>query len=412
MGGMKGSVWMSIALAMPMLAGEKQMQQALSEWQQQQAEYRAALSLAGSDDERSEIPAPPADEVAPKIWRSVCGVTGKRMVVSKDRKKKREVTSYEFEEPWAAPAAIWLLQHPEAFAKVLENKPKELAAFAQRILDSVLNTHYSAPAIAEACPKLAESTSDQGYKILEKIYEQNKDTKARSCAALALSIYLARPTMATAEGGYARTRSKRIYYLKQALSMAPGDTMYGSVTLTQAAEEEIYRLRMLSTGSIPPRITLTNAAGSGKQIFPREGKPNLIFFWSPAEPVGLDMMRKQASLQKRYPGLELCPVVPEGDANDLRNILQENGITTCYMDDAPGTAGTAYRVNQLPLAVLVDSRAQIRYIGYPDMQLQTALENLFSSEKQAPAAAPRTRQPSATAAGSDTPPTLREMPKF
>ena len=394
------------------------MQQALGEWQQQQAEYRAALSLATTEEQRAELTPPAPDEVAPKIWRAVSGVTGRKMLATKDKKEKREVASYEFEEAWAAPAVIWLLQYPEAFAKVLESKPKDLSYFAQRILNSVQNTHYSVPGIAEACPKLAESTSDQGYKILEKIYTQNKDPKARSCAALALSIYLARPTMATAEGGYARTRSKRIYYLKQALSIAPGDTMYGRLSLTQVAEEQIYLLRTLSTGSIPPRMSLTDTAKMSKKLFPQEGKPNLIFFWSPTEEVGLQMMSKQSSLQKQYPGLVLCPVIPYGEADEVAAILQEHNIATCYMDDEKGTAGKDYRVSQLPLAVLVDARARILYIGYPDMQLQSALENLFNTENQAPVRRPaavntRPTAPAAPAAqGSDTPPSLREMPQF
>lgn len=406
---MKWCAWMSLLLAFHVQAGEQQMQQALSEWQQQLAEYRAAASLAA---EGEELTPPSPEEIAPKLWRAVSGVTGRKMLMSTDKKKKREVPSYEFEEAWAAPAVIWLLQYPDAFAKVLANKPKEVPYFAQRILDSVYNKHYSAPGIAEACPKLAESASDQGYKILEKIYEQNKDPKARSCAALALSIYLGRPTMATAEGGYARTHSKRIYYLKQALNIAPGDTMFGSATLTEVAEEQIYRLRVLSNGSIPPRMTLTDPQNKSKMLFPREGKPNLIFFWSPAEEVGLGMMSKQESLRKRYPGLVLCPVIPAGEEAEVTRILQESGISTCYMDDEQGTAGKAYRVSQLPLAVLVDARARILYIGYPDMQLQSALENLFSAEQTAPTARPRSAPTQPPPQGSDIPPTLREMPQF
>lgn len=401
-------MFLLLPAALPLQAGEKQMQQALGEWQQQLAEYRAAAGYATAEE---PLLPPAPEDIAGKLWRAVSGVTGKKVPPATGKKEKREAPSYEFEEAWAAPAVIWLLQHPEAFAKVLESKPKELAYFAQRILNSVQNTHYSSPGIAEACPKLAESTSDLGYKILEKIYEQNNDPKARSCAALALSSCLAKPTMASAEGGYARTRSKRLYYLKQALSIAPGDTMYGELTLTQAAQEQIYLLRHLSTGSIPPRILVADMEGHTTTL-PKEGRPNLIFFWSPAEEVGLGMMRKQASLQKRYPKLELCPIVPHGERAELTAILQENGINTCYMDDAPGTAGKDYRVSQLPLAVLVDAHARILYIGYPDMQLQAALEQLFTADSQAQQQ--QQQQPAEPPAtpGSSTAPALREMPQF
>lgn len=402
------------------------MKQALGEWQQQMAEYKAVMKFATSDEQRAAVQPPSPDEIASKLWRSVCRETGSReeTITTYERaakqgaqqRKKVEKTitrkTYELEEDWAAPAVVWLVQHPEAFAKALENKPQELAYYARVILDSVLHKHYSNPIIAEACPKLAESVSDQGLKILEKIYTQNKDAKAKSCAALALSIMLANPTLASSEGGYARTRSKRIYYIHQALSTAPEDTMFGDVTLTEVAAEQAYRLRYLSTDCIPPRMNLTDMEGA-PAVFPQEGKPNLIFFWSPTEELGLSMMSKQQALLKQYPGLTLCPIIPHADREEAARMLQENHISLCYMDDAQGTAGNSYRVSQLPLAILVSANARILYIGYPDMQLQTALDNCFNTSKTAAPAAPRPQAPAPDQAQpSDTAPKLRDMPQF
>lgn len=396
---MKWSVIWGLALAATAQAGVKEMQEALGEWQQQMAEYQAVLKLAPTDEARSELLPPSAEDVASKIWRAVS-------------KKKADTGTYEFDEEWAAPAVIWLVQHPEAFAKIYESKPRELSYFAQQLLNSIQNKHYKSPLIAEACPKLAESTSDSVYKILEKVYTQNEDPTAKGCAALALSIMLSTPALASTEGGYARTRSKRIYYILQALNVAPGNAMFGGATLTQVAEEQIYRLRHLSTGSITPRLKLTDAKEGKPVLFPREGKANLIFFWSPEEEVGLNMMRKQRTLPKQYPGLELCPIIPYGEREEIARILQENQIEICYTDDEQGTAGLDYRVSQLPMAVLVDERAHILYIGYPDLQLQTALEAHFNGNgKQTPRGAAQPPAPAATTApGRQTPPTRRNAP--
>lgn len=418
---MRWSVLLSVLLACQLMAGEKELQRAMAEWQQQLAEYQAALSLAKTDEQRAELPPPSPDEVAPKIWRAVRGATGtrERRTASNERDRKgrqilktTQVTTYEFEEPWAAPAVVWLVQHPDAFAKIFEGKNNEVSYFARALLDSIERKHYSAPMIAEVCPKLAESSSDMVYSILNKIYTQNNDPKAKSCAALALSILLANPAMSSSEGGYARTRSRRIYYIKQALNLAPQDTMFGAASLTQVAEEQIYRLRTLSNGCIPPRMTLTDMQGK-PAIFPQEGKANLLFFWEPGEEVGLNMMSKQRALLKQYPELVICPIVPYGNREALNTILQENHIETCYMDDAQGTAGSAYRVTQLPLAILVDARAHILYIGYPDMQLQTALDAYYqTAQKKEPQPAAIQRPIVAPSGGSDTPPALRDMPKL
>ena len=396
-----------MALGTAAMGSEQAMQQAMSEWTQQIAEYQAALSLATTEEQRAELPPPTPEEVAPKIWRSVS------KAVKTQGGGKKGATTYEFDEEWAAPAVIWLVQHPEAFAKALEDRPKELPRYAKAIMNSLLNTHYKNPLIAEACPKLAESSGDLSYKILKRIYAENPDATAKGCAALALSLMLSNPTLMHEEGGEAGARRKRVFYIMEALNTAPGNAMFGTASLTQVATEEIYRLRNLSIGSIPPRITLSDKDGQ-PAVFPQSGKPNLIFFWSPGEEVGLSLMSKQNALAKQYPDLIICPIIPYGDRDDMVSMMQANDMQSCYQDDVQGTAGSAYRVAQLPHAVLVDERARVLYIGYPDMRLQTALANYFSNRgKAAPAQKPATPAPRQdTPRGSNEPPTLREMPKF
>ena len=402
-----------IALAIAAQGNEMQMQEALKDWQQQMAEYQAALSLAETQEQKETLPPPAEDELVGKIWRSVSGSTGKRKIETTGKngeKKTQEVRTYGYDEPWATPAVVWLVQRPEAFAKLFEGRQQELSRSAKGLLNSILTTHYSSPLIAEICHKLAESTSDLVYRILEKIYQHNPDATAKSSAALAMSIILSNPAYENAEGGPAQTRAKRIFYIKQALSTAPGDAMFGRMTLTQAAEEQIYQLRCLSPGAIPPRMWLTDTAGK-RVAFPQEGKPNLLFFWSPDEEVGLSVMRKQSALLKQYPGLALCPVIPAAYREMLPQLMQEQGVDICYSDDDQGTAGRDYRVTQLPLAILVDSRARILYIGYPNMQLQTALSTCFSKMKQEAEAAPPHPKVQPVIENAQ-PPTLRQMPQL
>lgn len=400
-----------------LLAGEAEMNRALARWQQQVAEYQAAVKLA-TEEQRAAIPAPSPDDIAPALWKAVRSVVGTREEsVAAPRKagqratrQKRKVQVYEFEQAWAAPAVVWFLNYPEAFAKLFGDDAQSTATYAEAILKAVKNEHYVSPLMAEACPKLAESTSELAIDVVKKIYEQNSSADARASAALTLSIILANPALAASEGGAAQARSKRVFYLRQALRLAGDNATYGDMPLTTAAEEQVYRLRNLSVGMIPPQFTVT--AMDGRQVrFPQQGKPNLIFFWSSGEDTGLRMMSKQRALLAQYPGLLLCPVVLHDDRENWLRMLQDNGIDTCYMDTAEGTAGVAYRVNMLPMAVLLNERSRIVYIGYPDMQLQTALDNLYAKKTgPAPLAAPR---PGATPqAGDSAAPPLRPLPAF
>ena len=406
------------AWAMPSLqAGEKNMQQDLAHWNQQLAEYQAAVSLAATEEQRADITPPSAEEYAPILWRTIRARTGERLETpraskpGKEPAKARKIATYEFDNAWAAPAVIWFINHPDAFAKLFENDPKNLSLFAEALLDSVQRVHYAHPQVGEVCHKLAESTSAKVFEIIEKIYNHNENPTARSCAALALSCMLAAPTLSAAEGGDARARSKRLYYIQQALRLAPEDARFGSVSLTEAAQEEIYRLQKLTPGKVPPQVTVATPEGKSA-TFPVAGKVNLLLFWSADEDVGLSIMSKQVALMTRYPELILCPIVPHEDTASWLSMLQQQHITTCYMDNAEGAAGLAYRVRRLPLAVLINENARIIYIGYPNLQLQTELDNLFS-KKPAKAPAPQAPPaPPAPAPQGDTPPELRPMPQF
>lgn len=401
-------------------AGEAEMNRALARWQQQVAEYQAAVKLAPSEEAREAIPAPSPDDVAPALWKAVRGVTGQREesvpAPRKDGRRaaaqKRKVDTYEFEQLWATPAVVWFLNYPDAFSKLFANDPNALAKNANAVMKAVLDVHYVSPLMADACPKLAESNREIALEIVKKVYEQSSSADARASAALTLSIILGNPTLAASEGGAAQARSKRVFYLRQALRLAGDNAMYGDTPLTAAASEQMYRLANLSVGKVPPPITLT--APNGVQTrFPRPGKPTLIFFWSSSEDVGLRMMSKQRALLAQYPGLELCPVVEHGDRERWLDTLREHNIATCYMDSADGSAGVAYRVSMLPTAVLLNERSRIVYIGYPDLQLQTALDNLFTRKPEAqqptaPGQPPASQPTSAT----DSAPPLRPMPAF
>lgn len=420
----------ALALTLPALATQDAMNQALNAWQARLNEYKAAVQQAPTEEAKAAVAMPDGLDIAPALWQSVCGVTATHQEETRGKKKGekqlRTVRSYEFEQGWAAPAVVWFLNHPEALtAAIGADKPAQVTAFTQLLQKSLSETHFAAPAVAGVCATLSTGTSVDEYDTLEKIYTRNQDPEARACAAMAMSLMLSNPMVQGIAGSEAMVRGKRIYYLKQALLLAKEETEFGGALLSEVAKEQTYRLRRLTTGCVPPQMKLRDAQGK-EQTFPKPGKMNLLFFWSPQESVGSGLIARMGELQKKYPELEICPIAPAPADGETEPQTAPEGVTL-YTDDAKGTAGTDYRITVVPTAVLLAPNSTILYIGYPDMRLQSALERaaqpapaepkhgtiiIKDSTEETPVIQPGSTPKTAPAKSEDVPPGLRDMPEF
>lgn len=419
-------------LALPALATQEAMNQALNAWNSRLNEYQAAVQQAPTEEAKAAVAMPDGLDIAPALWQSVCGVTGSRQEETRGKKKGekqlRTIRSYEFEQAWAAPAVVWFLNRPEALTSAIgADKPAQVTAFTELMKKSLAETHYLAPEVAGICAALAAGTSVDEYGTLEKIYTRNQDPEARACAAMGMSLMLSNPMVQGIAGSEAMVRGKRIYYLKQALLLGKEGTDFGGVPLAEIANEQTYRLRRLTAGCVPPQMKLRDAQGK-EHTFPKTGKMNLLFFWSPQESVGSGLISRMSDLQKKYPELEICPVSPAPTEGVSEQQAAPEGLTL-YTDDAKGTAGRDYRINVVPTAVLLAPNSTILYIGYPDMRLQTALENaarpatpaepkhgtiiIKDGTEEQPVIQPgSTPKPAEQQPKEEVPPTLREMPSF
>lgn len=387
------------------------MQQALNTWQQQVTAYEEAMKAAENDEMRASITPPNAREIAPQLWQSINARTGTRA----NTKGKGRIPTFEFEKPWALPAIVWILEHPQAFtAAFTEEEQAQLTWFGNAIVDSLNRVHFNSPGVGAVCPSLSATSSVREYEILQKIYQRNQNKGARACAALGMSLMLNNPMVNSVEGSDAMARAKRVYYLKQSILLAGKDTTFGKRPLTEIAMEQAYFLRHLAVGCIAPQIRVRDMGGNSLTL-PKAGSPALLIFWSPAEAAGSSMMRDIDKLKTQYPGISICPIMPYSEPEEQQKALQERGITSTYTDDAKGTAGTTYRISQLPTVVLIGKDSTIMYSGAPDMKLQQALEKIAEADKanrptvrikEAPTPTP------APAPKDDTIPALREMPEF
>lgn len=394
------------AAGLPAVANEEAMKDAFSRWDQEMSEYRAAISSAASDEARAAVQAPDGKEVGQALWKAISGKTGTRKKVIKGTKgpaletvEDRVITvpTYEFEEKWAVPAVVWFIQRPQVLAEIFAGKQARLAGFAEALLDSVQEHHYDSPLMANICHLIAAKPDIQRYELLKKIYQRNPDRNARGCAALGMSILLSNPMVSSAEGSEAMAMNKRLYYLKQALTLTDDNTTFGDISVSEAASNQTYIIRHLTKGQTPPLITMSDVDGQ-KANFPVKGAPAVLFFWHPTERVGTDIVAKHLSLKKQFPALQFLPITAHPlDDTLFREDLKTLDIPHTYVDDEEGSISLAYRVSMLPMAVFTGANGEIIYIGYPDIKLQTALDTYF---KDHPAQAKPQPQPGNSSSGS------------
>lgn len=410
----------ALGLALAANATEEAMQQALNQWQQQVADYEAAVANAPSDEARAVITPPNGRDIAPVLWHSISARTGTR----ENPKGKGRIPTFEFDKAWALPAIVWILEHPQAFtAAFTEEEQAQLTYFGNALVESLIRVHFAHPDIGAACASLSATSSVREYELLQKIYQRNHHKSARACAALGMSLMLNNPMVSSIEGSESMARAKRLYYLKQAILLAEKDTKFGKRPITEMAMEQAYFLRHLAVGCIAPQLKVKDQQGN-THTYPVTGKPNLIIFWSPADAAGCSMVRDLDKIKAQYPDIVVCPIMPYAAAEEQQQVLQELGIPASYSDDAKGSAGFTYRIAQIPTAILIGQNSTILYGGAPDMKLRNALETASTAQREARPTviiqekpAPQEKpviQPGSTPRPptDDSVPGLREMPEF
>ena len=386
-------------------------------------DYEEVLKTAPNDEARAAIEPPNAREIAPQLWQSINTRTGNR----KNPNGKGNIPTFEFEKPWALPAVIWILEHPQAFtAAFTDDEQAQLTYFGNALVDSIIRVHFNNPGVGAACPALSATSSVREYELLQKIYQRNQHKEARAAAALGLSLMLNNPMISSVEGSDSMARAKRLYYLKQAILLGGREGKFGTQPIIEIAMEQAYFLRHLAVGAIAPLLQLKDAQGETKR-FPTPGQLTLLIFWDPAIPSSAAMLRDIDKLKAQFPGLEACPIMPHCTAEEQQKILSNLGVSSSYIDDANGTANRTYRIGMYPTTVLISKHCRILYGGSPDIKLQTALEAVMAAEKEAsqasrpkvvienndapviqPGSTPRRPAP----VGDEAVPALRDMPEF
>lgn len=421
---MKSIIPLSLALInlaiSPVWGNEKAMNDALQQWEQELTEYKAALDYTKDKDLKASLLSnpPTGDSIAKKLWQACSYRTGTREIIEDqtsapksrfDKPKVRKVAVYAYEEAWAAPAVAWWLTHPNALQSILSQQ--ESSRIATAMLQAIARTHYDKACMANVCAPLSTLSSMQAYECLKKIYLHNQDMTAKANAALGLSIMLNKASIRSIEGSEEMADAKRIYYIKNALSIAPKGCMFGNARIEDTANEQIHLVSKLSAGRIPPQITLLDE--QDRQLsFPIPNQAQLLLFWSPFNQESVDLLLRTKILAEKYPQIKIIPIAVGLSKDELQQAYKVEGIGIPSYRDQEAKAAQEYRISTLPSVAFLGNRNTLIYWGYPDLNFQSKV-SLFLKESVEPQAPEAPATPSAESQDNDNAvPQMRDMPEL
>ncbi len=355
-------------------ANEQSMNKALSAWNKANAEITAALKQTTDPEERAILQrsAPKAEVTAKALWNSISKRLGTRLVqyTSNGKKMEKRVPTFEYEELWAAPAVIWLLQHSDALGRSLSSSAYSHAL--KSLLDSVERVHYIHPDMAQLSHILVRTPSVRSYEILEKVFMNNSSPRAQSCAALAMSIMLRDENVYSIEGSKEMAQAKRLFYIRHALRTAPANTTFGALRIEEVALEELYLIQQLEEGSIPPLISVIDEKNTIE--LPVADRVQILFFWEKNDPASLAVLKTLTKVKEKYPFADFYAITTGIDRSELTNAIPEasRSVVKSYLDPK-ADAIYAYRVPKASYAVLINEKGRLLYRGEPNLKLEAAL---------------------------------------
>lgn len=348
------------------VADEAGMQNVLADWKSRQTDWESAFKIAETDEKRAELlkSRPDAVSVARNLWRQA----------------GRDLT-----KPYALPALVWFLDHPQALAEAFSNGD----ASKKIILDCLTaleNNLLMEKGAGQAAHALSNSRDLRCRTILEQIKDLNQFPEDQGLASLGLAMVMKENSgMLQDDSRLVAARGK---LLKDAIIKCY-DARFGSVPVQEIVKEELYEIRNLNIGQTGPKIKLPSSATGAEVVLPSGDRPVLVVFWDPRDSMSVKFLEKAASLRTEFPGMTVMPVAPVSAAG-VKKALRNLNLDIPSLIDEKALAFKDYRVAHTPRVYLLDPKGKILMRGTPDVLFDANLYAVMNRfEGKAAAAAPK-----------------------
>ena len=218
-------------------ADEIGMKNVLSVWNSRQADWESAFKIAETDAKRAELlkSQPDAVSAARDLWRQV---------------------GRDLSKPYALPAIVWFLDHPQALEKAFPNGDAA-RKIVLNCLNALENNMVMEKGAGQAAHALSNSRDLRCRTILEKIKDMNQFPEDQGLASLGLAMVMKESSGMQQDDS--RLVAARGRLLKDAIIKCY-DAKFGPVPVQDLVKEELYEILNLNIGQTGPKIKLPSSA--------------------------------------------------------------------------------------------------------------------------------------------------------
>ncbi len=252
------------------------------------------------------------------------------------------------------------------------------------VAEAVSTRHQDSAGLAVVCLAYSRAGDPASLRLLEKIESGHKLKSVQGVAALAIATRL------RTLGDAPELMGRRLNLLKKAIIEA-ADVKVQGVELSQLIQEELYVLTNLTKGRPAPQLAGVDSAGRPMRLSDYRGKVVVLLFWNSSVPGVVALLESVGKISRESGGRAMVLGVNNDRVESLRIFQQKDADLLEFpnFSDPAGELVKVYRVGEMPLAYVLDTRGAIAYAGPPGAFMQAAVHGLLEGKPAADAAPAR-----------------------
>lgn len=282
-----------------------------------------------------------------------------------------DILSAALPETWSIPYATFFLN----LTQHLQGVDPTVTQQRKAVIESFAKHHLKQPDIGEFCIALAQSANPGSLSLLEKISSENPTKSTQGIASLGAALIL--KTL----GDTPEIIKKRLTHLRAAI-IHSADQKIGETTVADIAADELYIIRYLTKGRVPPEFSGTDTAGRIIKLSDFKGKITILLFWDASSPDTDKMIQLTNQWVTKYANHPVSIIgITHEPLQRIRELQADGSIEWNNLIDPKQEIPKLYRVQNLPAVYVLNQKNEIAYTGSPGSFVELTIDAMLSNEK-------------------------------
>ena len=270
----------------------------------------------------------------------------------------------------------WSIPYAAFYLNLTHHVPANDALVAKQrkaIMDQFEERHFGKSNIGGFCVALTQSGSPRALPLLEKVITKNPDKKSQGIAALCAAILLKNL------GDAPEILEKRLTHLRMAIIQA-ADEKIGDLDVAAVAADELFIIRHLIKGSVPPEFSGADVAGRIVKSADFKNKITVMLFWDSQSADIAKVIGINNQLVDKYAGkpVSVIGITPE-PLPDVRKLQADEVIKWNNIIDSKNEISSLYRIKIRPAVFVIDASGKVAYAGLPGSFVELTVDALLEA---------------------------------